>query len=201
MIKAICFDLDGVYFPETGKKAFHNALMRLTGSEEKVNFALYKSPEMNQFVTGKLDESAFWECMRQYLGLKLTDQEFRDLWVKEYSIDPEVKQAVLKARANGYLTCICSNNNPARVAALHQKFGFLEDFDIKIFSYEVGFTKPSKEIFQVLIAKSQVQPEEIIYADDNPERIQGALDLGINAFVYENFEQYLDQLQKLGVNV
>jgi hypothetical protein len=59
MIKAICFDLDGVYFTGDGKKAFHKVLTELTGDEEKVIYVLYKCPEMLQFVTGKLPENEF----------------------------------------------------------------------------------------------------------------------------------------------
>lgn len=201
MIKAICFDLDGVYFTDQGKKSFHEALVNLTGSEERVSHILYKSPEMLDYVTGKLSETSFWQFVREYLNLSLSNGEFRKLWVKDYAIDLEVKRAVQAARNTGYLTCICSNNNPGRIEALEEKFGFLGDFDIKVFSYEVGFTKPSREIFQALVDKSAARPEEIVYSDDNPERIKGAADLGINVFVYESFQQFLKELAGLGVTL
>lgn len=185
MIKAICFDLDGVYFTEHGKKAFHKALVELCGDEEKVGHVLYRSPEMREFVTGKLSEDRLWSFARSYLNLNLSDKEFEDLWAKEYEIDKEVRNAVLKAKENGYLTCVCSNNNVVRIRALEERFNFLNDFDVKIFSYEVGFVKPSKEIFQALVNKTGVKPEELVYSDDKEERLDGAKELGINAFVYE----------------
>jgi hypothetical protein len=40
-----------------------------------------------------------------------------------------------------------------------------------------------------------------VYSDDNPERLQGAKDLGINVFVYENFDQFLQELSQLGINL
>jgi putative hydrolase of the HAD superfamily len=131
----------------------------------------------------------------------MTDEEFRALWVRGYKIDPVVRQYVLNARKQGYLACVCSNNNIARVTALQEKFSFLNDFDVKIFSYEVGFPKPSKEIFQALIETAGVRPDEIVYSDDNPERIQGAKDLGMNVFVYENFPQFQNELEKLGIEI
>lgn len=199
MIKAICFDLDGVYFTEKGKKAFHKALVELSNSEDKVTSALYKSPEMSSFVRGQLSETEFWNYLRSYLGITLSDSKLRNLWVKGYEIDERVKHCVQLAKAKGYLTCICSNNNPARVGALEERFRFLGDFNVVVFSYQVGFTKPSKEIFQALIDKANVAPNELVYADDNPERLEGARDLGINAFVFEGFDQFLVKLQELGV--
>ena len=200
MIKAICFDLDGVYFTDKGKKAFHKALTDLSGSEEKVIHFLYKSDEMANFSSGNITENDLWDFARNYLNLNLTNQAFRDLWVKEYETDENVKSTVLKARKNGYITCICSNNNAARVEELDKKFNFLNNFDVKVFSYKIGFFKPKKEIFQELIKQSKVKPEEIVYSDDKEDRLTGAFELGINTFVYENFEQFTNELKKLGVN-
>lgn len=201
MIKVICFDLDGVYFTEKGKKGFHKSLVDMTGDEDRVVQALYKSTEMLNFVTGKITEADFWNYMRIYLGVKLNDEEFCKLWAKDYEIDQTVRDVVIKARANAYITAICSNNNPSRITALEDKFGFLSDFDVKVFSYEVGFAKPSKEIFEALIEKSGVSANEIVYSDDNAERIKGAAELGINAFVFENFIQFLNELKSLSVKI
>lgn len=201
MIKAICFDLDGVYFSEKGKIAFHKNLVSLTNNEKVVIEALYQSEEMHQFVKGEISEDNFWNYLRAKLMIDLTNQELRDLWIKEYEVDQDVRDYVLKAREAGYITCVCSNNNIARVEALQQKFNFLEDFDVKIFSYLVGETKPQKKIFEALINQSGVRAEEIIYSDDNPMRIKGAQELGINVFVFEGFDQFIDSLNALGVKI
>lgn len=201
MIKAICFDLDGVYFTETGKKAFHKKLVDIVGDEGKVVHVLYKSDEMRSFVTGKITEQEFFDFVREYLSIDSSNQEISDLWVEEYEIDSKVRESVLKARENGYITCICSNNNPARVNALEKKFRFLTDFDVVVFSYEVGFFKPTKEIFQTLIDKSGVKANEIVYSDDNPERLDGAKELGINTFVYGDFDSFIQEIRDLGVEI
>ncbi|MBD3280101.1 HAD-IA family hydrolase [Candidatus Dojkabacteria bacterium] len=201
MVKAICFNLDGVYFTEAGKKAFHKALVDITGDEDKVVHVLYKSDEMRNFVTGKMTEEDFWNYFRDYLGIELSDSELRQLWIKGYEANPDVRKVVLETREKGYKACICSNNNPARVAALQERFKFLDDFDVVVFSYKVGNHKPSKEIFEALVKEAGCEANELAYADDNPERIQGAQDLGINTFIYESFEQFVDELKKLGVNI
>lgn len=201
MVKAVCFDLDGVYFTGEGKKSFHQALVRLAGDEDKVIHILYKSVEMLSFVTGGISEPDFWEFCRNYLGIKSSDAELRKLWGAGYEIDTEVRETVLAVREQGILACLCSNNNPARVSVLQEKFNFLSDFDVTIFSYQVGAVKPSKEIFQALIDECGVEPGEIVYSDDNPDRLQGARDLGINTFLFEDFDQFTAELKKLGVQI
>jgi len=80
-------------------------------------------------------------------------------------------------------------------------FGFLDNFDAPVFSYEVGAAKPSEEIFKALIERSGVNAEEIVYADDFNEAVETAKKLGIQALLYESFDQFIVELKNLGVKV
>ncbi len=57
------------------------------------------------------------------------------------------------------------------------------------------------EIFESLLSRVGVLPAELLYSDDNPERLKGAQELGIETFVYENFDQFLGELRKRGINL
>jgi len=61
--------------------------------------------------------------------------------------------------------------------------------------------KPDKKIFLELVKQANVEPKELAYSDDGEDKIKGALEVGINAFVYKNFEQFKDELVKLGVKL
>lgn len=197
MIKVVCFDLDGVYFTPEGKVAFYNRLVEMSGSEEKVRFVLYESKEMLDFVTGKLDQLGFLNFINKYLNLSLSLEELADIWVSKYEINKEVRDYIYDLRSRGIKSATCSNNNPIRINALEEKFGFLEDFDIKVFSYECGFVKPSKEIFLELIKKSGVDPEDIIYSDDNEDKLLGAREVGIKTFVYKGFDGFRSKVEDM----
>jgi putative hydrolase of the HAD superfamily len=108
---------------------------------------------------------------------------------------------VKKLREAGYKTAICSNNFPARINGLQDKFGFLNDFGIVALSYEVGESKPSKKIFEELVRKSGVEAGSIVFADDNSDNLDGAKEVGITTFLYEGFEKYLEQLTNIGVKI
>ena len=84
---------------------------------------------------------------------------------------------------------------------MQNKFGFLDNFDVKVISYEVEATKSSPEIYLELIKQAGVLPEEIVFSDDDENKLVAAKGLGIKAFVYENFDQFLGELSKLGVEV
>lgn len=198
--KAICFDLDGVYFTTRGKESFLQALVdEFSGDAEKVAHMMTKSDAMRALVTGKLAPAEFWNILRSETGITASDEALTARWIQDYEIDGEVAEVVRRACELGYKTCVCTNNNPIRLPALEARFGFMKDFDVVVSSHEVGYTKPSREIFEVLLERVGVAPSELIYADDNPNRLQGARDLGITVFVYEDFPQFVGELRRLDV--
>lgn len=197
MIKAITFDLDGVYFFSQSFENFKTALPKKVADEDKVNWVLYKSPEMLNFKTGKMEENDYWNFVRKELGVNIGNEAIFKLLRDSYKINPEVKKYVLQVKSRGLKTCICSNNFVTRVRELNNKFAFLEDFDVRVFSYEVGIMKPDKGIFEALIRECGINPEEIVYADDDESKLHGAIDLGINAFVYEGFDKFKQKIDLL----
>ncbi|MFA6601952.1 MAG: HAD family phosphatase [Candidatus Paceibacterota bacterium] len=201
-IKSICFDLDGVYFTPKGKNSFHQALIEEYGaSKEVIDDLMRKSVEMAKLVRGQISPTDFWKRVREITGIKATDEELTARWVRDYEVNPDVQAVVRKVKAAGYKTCVCTNNNGIRLPILVERFHLLEDFDAIVSSHEIGETKPHKEIFQALLARLNIKPEELIYSDDNSERLAGASDLGIQTFVYENFKQFVGELRKRGITV
>lgn len=199
-IKAICFDLDGVYFTP---RSFQNFKQKIKGenSDDKVNNTLYKSDEILAFKAGKISENAFWAFVKKELGINITSQEIFNMLRESYEINKDIAQVVKKTREKGYKTAICSNNFETRIRELQLKFQFLDDFDTKVFSYEVGFLKPDKRIFQELVKRSGVKPEEILYSDDCEEKLTGAKEIGIQTFVFRDFDQFMAELKTQGVNI
>lgn len=201
MIKAITFDLDGVYFVN-GKSNFITNLGKLGVLEDEAKRVFLQSDEMNKlYKTGKMTDDEFWTWAGKEWKLNKTPKELMELLISGYEIDQNVIEVVKKVRASGYKTLICTSNFPARINSLQGKFKFLDNFDAWALSYEIGFNKPSKELFEELIKKSGVNANEIAFADDNVDNVEGARQVGIEAFYYEGFDKFIQRLQKLGVKV
>jgi HAD superfamily hydrolase (TIGR01509 family) len=197
MIKVITFDLDGVYFTPQSFKDFKSKLPKKIIDEEQINWVLYKSPEMMNFKSGKISEDEYWEYVRKALLVDIEKSEIYKLLRDCYQINQKVRNYVNEIKTRGFKTAICSNNFITRIRELNIKFNFLQDFDIKIFSYEVGITKPNIGIFQELVRQSQVKPQEIAYSDDDETKLSGAKELGIQSFVYEDFDQFKTEIEDL----
>lgn len=199
-IKAIVFDLDGVYFNK-GKSEFLSSLTRYGVEEASAKSVFLTSQHMADYKLGKIDDNEFWTWAESQWNTGLSSHELIELMLDGYAIDERVMQLVQTVRRKGYKTLICSNNFPARIQGLKRKFGFLQQFDTAVFSYQVHAAKPSTEIFAELLRRSGCQPQEIVYADDKSTALTGAKDLGINTLVYIDFEKYCNDLQAMGVVV
>ncbi|MCA9397307.1 HAD family phosphatase [candidate division WWE3 bacterium] len=200
MIKAICFDLDGVFFTDAGFRRFKEEIMNRGVAKADVDYILHEEP-MEIFKRGEIDPDQFWQNAVEYWKIQTPIHEIIHLIPQGYEINPSVKEVIDSVREAGYVTCVCSNNFVTRVEALEERFGFLEHFDAAVFSYEVGVLKPDAKIFQELITRAGVEPQELAYSDDNESKLSGAKELGINAFVYQDFDQFVQELRWLGVEV
>ena len=197
MIKAITFDLDGVYFTGESFKRFKAALPKRVNDETQVNWILYKCPQILAFKSGKLSEEEYWKFAKDALGIEVSTDEIFKLLRDSYEVNSEVHEYLLDIRSRGFKTCICSNNFVSRIRELDAKFDFLKNFDVKGFSFEAGVMKPDKRIYEKLVEMSGVNANEIIYSDDTSDALAGAHEVGINAFLFEGFEDFKKKVENL----
>jgi epoxide hydrolase-like predicted phosphatase len=201
MIKAVTFDLDGVYFTPESYPRFKRALPKTVTDPLIIDLVLSKSSELMRFKRGDLSESEYWDYVRHSLGVSLDNNQIGELLAESYEVDSLVVDTIKRIRSLGIKTCICTNNFPTRIKALDSKFHFLSGFNVKIISYETRSVKPEPAIFQTLIKKAGCLPSELIFADDNITNVTAAKNLGVNAFLYQSFNDFIKNLQNFGVNI
>ena len=198
MIKAVCFDLDGVFFKEDSFNNFKNTISVLSNNPEIID-DVFHGEMMISFKKGEISEENYWEYVRNVLKIDISNEEIFKKLRESYNTNKEILNIINTIKKTNLLTCICSNNFISRIRELDKKYNFLGLFDIKILSYEVGFLKPQKEIFQELINSCGLRPDEILYSDDNEKKLIGAEDLGITTFVFNSIDSFIMELKKLNV--
>ena len=65
-------------------------------------------------------------------------------------------------------------------------FDFLSKFDGGIVSYEIDTKKPNPEIYETLIEKYNIIPENALFMDDKQENLDAALKCGLNTLLFDN---------------
>ena len=74
-------------------------------------------------------------------------------------------------------------------------------FDVLVFSCVEAVAKPDRRIYQITLEKLGSEPQQSVFIDDRPDYVQGAKDAGLNAIIFEDFEQVKGELARLGLKV
>jgi putative hydrolase of the HAD superfamily len=69
---------------------------------------------------------------------------------------------------------------------MESKFSFLRYFPKRIYSCEVGATKPSVKIFRAAIKAAGVPPRRILYVDDIRQYVFAARRIGLHAIQFRS---------------
>lgn len=200
MIRNIIFDVGNVlveYSWERMLKALH-----ITGEAyDAVAKATVLSPMWNELDRSLLSDEEILEGFIQ--NAPEYEKEIRLVWDNipesihcyDYSVE-----WVREFRKKGYGTYILSNYSKRGYEATKQELPFVADMDGVLFSYEVKLVKPEPEIYQTLLKKFQLKPEECVFLDDNEKNVIAAREAGIHAIHFQNKEQAEAELEKLGVH-
>jgi putative hydrolase of the HAD superfamily len=137
-----------------------------------------------QYEKGQIGTSEFRNEIRKLGKRTLTDKEIDDAWCSFLCDIPAEKLELLTQLKNKYRILLLSNTNPLHIkvsgAGEFAKIGKTYDdfFDKCYFSYEMGMTKPDKEIFEALLTDAGVKAEECLFLDDGKKNIEAASESG-----------------------
>ena len=101
--------------------------------------------------------------------------------VKCYKPFPYTEAMLRNLKDQGFKLWYLSNWGKWHCEAVMESgaFDFLKYFDGGIFSYQVGYQKPDKRIYQEFFKKFNINPETACFYDDNIENIEAGRRLGM----------------------
>ncbi len=102
-------------------------------------------------------------------------------------------------KSKGYRCLYLSNFSGKAHRECAPALDFLPHMDGGILSYQDKIIKPMPEIYQLLIDRYQLKPEECVFLDDTPRNLEGAEKFGIHTIHFQNQAQAIEELKKLGV--
>ena len=196
-IKAVVFDLDGVYF-ESGTDNFVASLRRVYGlTKRQIEDISLNSEEMKRLKRGEITSRYFWEFAIQKWNVEATQSELIAMMLSGYDVREETRRYVQNLRESGIKTAICTNNFSDRIEGLKEKFNLDQHFDSIVVSCEIGAAKPCAQIFNHLADELNLSPNEIVMSDDKESNVVALQELGFEAFLYEDWEGFVDNINKL----
>ena len=115
-------------------------------------------------------------------GLTLTGDaflaEFREWLVGPL---PGAEDLVAQTRAAGVPVAVLSNTNKVHWDAGAARWPLVSMFDRAFLSFEVGMVKPDREIFERVVDDLDIEPDRVLFLDDNRINVDAARAAGLQA--------------------
>jgi len=192
MITALILDADGVLI---NGESFSETLARdydVDHDKEKEFF----TTTFQDCLVGKADLK---ESIAPYLasfGWKGTVDEFLDYWFKAgHNIDEPFIEYVQKLRKAGICVVLATNQEKYRTQYMLEHMGFEGAFDKIYSSAHLGLKKPAVEFFAKVVDDMGVDKANVLFWDDDQRNIDGAVEYGIHAEFYSNYESFLENMK------
>lgn len=131
---------------------------------------------------GRLAVDAYCAGLRRMLGVDLDDEQLLEGWNDIYvGVDAEVIELLRDAQDHFRLIAF-TNTNPTHHAVWSTRFAAdLEVFSAVYSSFEIGRRKPDRAAFEHVASLIGTAPTRILFFDDSPENVAGAIDAGMQA--------------------
>jgi len=138
-------------------------------SAEKINEMYLKAS------LGEISSFDFWNELGFGSKYPEIERDYLDTYLR---IDSEFVE-IAKTLAKNYSLAILSNDVKEWSNYLHTKFDLSRLFKIIIISGEVGYRKPDKRIYNILLDRIQSPPSDCVFVDDRSKNLRPVSEIGI----------------------
>ncbi len=197
-MRAIIFDLGNVLVPFDFKRAYARLAPMAGCAPEDIPARLRSTDLVQRFETGQLEPERFVEELAAILALRISYDEFCELWSCVFLPETLVPETLVASLADRYRLLVLSNTNAIHFPMLRSRYPILDRFHDFVLSYEVGAAKPSARIYQEAIRRAGCRPEECFFTDDIALYVDAARQHGIDAVQFQSAAQIEVELRSRG---
>jgi len=193
----IIFDLGGVLVSVD----FMHACTRLEAAGAApaavIRDAILGGAEKIGFDTGHLSPQEFAARFCATIGLRLPYSEFAEIWCDIFAEKREVTGLLDEIGKHADLVLL-SNTDVLHLDYVRSRYGFLGKFGRLVLSYEVGYAKPARQIFERALGLA-APGTPMIYFDDVPEFVSAARACGLPGEQFVDAAKLRRDLEGFGV--
>lgn len=134
---------------------------------------------------GTRDIDSVAQCLAEFRGSDFETAKSRMLEAVTYQehVAPTA-ELIAELKAAGYRLFVLSNMSKDYIEFLREMPVF-QHFDGEIVSCEVGLIKPEREIYNLLLDRYNLVPEQTMFIDDRKPNVDAAAEVGINPFHFD----------------
>jgi len=183
-IKFIYFDIGGVL--NDWSDYFKDATKKFNIPYDEFKKLWLKDDFADDMTRGKITPFDLWkEAIEKFNLINADDFNFLESWIGDHRPRKQVHELVYKL-SKKYRIGLLSNLYKGMMPRLIE-IGIVPDINYSsiVLSYETGFRKPEKEIYEIATKESGVKPEEILLIDDRKDILEVAKKIGWQTFWFD----------------
>ena len=201
MIKNIIFDLGNVLL----KFKPEEFLLQYTNDEDYIKQFVPKITRSKLWLDLDRGLESLENAERIFVSRYPEEEELISLffkhWMEMLTPIEENISILLDLSESGYNTYILSNYIKEAFKFVKEKFNFFTLFDGQIISGEENVIKPEKAIYETLLRRYQLIPEESLFIDDVFFFLKPAKKLGISTIWNRPHTDLRKELKKFNVSI
>lgn len=182
--EAIIFDFGGILLPIDYQAVARSFDALMPGGNTRIYSQQKQLPVFDALERGETSAAEFLAALKEIFP-DAAEQQLQDAWNSILGTMPAERLALLEKVRKNYRIFLLSNTNVIHAAHFEQdfkeRFGQLPEawFDGVYYSYECGFRKPEKAIFDLVMLENNLDARRTVFFEDTIANVEGALQAGI----------------------
>ncbi|MCP4140961.1 MAG: HAD family phosphatase [Chloroflexi bacterium] len=200
-IKVVIFDLGGVLVRTEDRAPRTTLGLRFDKNYIEMDKIVFGNESSSRASTGKISAREHMQNVMRSLALPESDesiQSFYDEFFGGDKMDYEIINYLRSLQKEGKCTtALLSNAWDDLRGLLINKWEIDDAFDEIFISAEMGVAKPNARIYEMVLEKLGVAPEETVFVDDFIENIEAARKLGMYGIHFQDVDVAMGELKEL----
>jgi putative hydrolase of the HAD superfamily len=192
-VNTVLFDFGGVLAEE----GFRNGLAALGRinrlPEEDIIQEGHELVFRTGYVTGRAEESRWWDALRSEAGIRGTDETLRLEILDRFTLRPWILEEVQRLKKSGFTVGILSDQTNW-LDEIDVRSGLYGRFDYVFNSFHMGKSKNDPGHFDDVLKLLNRRGQEVLFIDDNAGHVGRAVAGGWKAILYKSREDLLREL-------
>jgi putative hydrolase of the HAD superfamily len=190
--KAVIFDFGNVIINIEFQRIYQTFSKLTSKPIAYIEKRITEEQIFRRYESGQFTDEEFREIIRQTLCFALSDKEVDTAWNAILLDIPTERIDLINNIRKKYPVYLLSNTNNIHISAsnnyLNEAHGVKNLdvlFDKLYLSYEMGLWKPDTEIYYEVLRSINLEPNQVIFFDDNLQNIESAKAIGMQTILVE----------------